>query len=248
MIPAVIIDDEPNNVEALKALLQKYCPEVTISGTADTTETGYSLIIETKPNLVFLDIEIPYGNAFALLDRLSPINFEVIFVTAFDNYAISAIKYSALDYLLKPVNIKELQNAVYKAIERIDEKNTNQKIDNLLHNLKTTKTSQQKIALPSQNGFVFININEFVRLEASSNYTAIFLSNKKKFLVSRSLKDFEEILPVDFFSRVHHSHIVNHNFIKKYHQGRGGYLEMEDGTTIEVSSRKKESFLSKFSS
>jgi two-component system LytT family response regulator len=247
MIRAVIIDDEPNNVASLQGLLTEYCPEVKIEGTANNRSTGSILIRETQPDLAFLDIEMPYGNAFDLLNDLTPVTFDIIFVTAFDNYAINAIKYSALDYILKPVNIKELQVAVQKASESIRAKDINQKIDNFLKNLKTTQPVQKKMALPTPDGLLFVCIEDFVRLEAESNYTSIYLKNQKKIVIAKTLREFEELLPSEIFSRIHHSHIINHNYIKQYHRGRGGYLEMEDGTAIEVSARKKDSFLSKFS-
>lgn len=246
MIRTIIIDDEPNNVEALNQLLLAYCPPVQVTGTADNIKTAQALIVNNKPDLVFLDIEMPYGNAFELLNILSPVNFEIIFVTAFDNYALNAIKYSALDYLLKPVNIKELQVAVQKAADRIQAKNIGHRIDTLLYNLQTTKAGSQRLALPTMDGFVFMDSEEFVRLEANNNYTTLHLKDKSKVLIAKSLKEFEELLHPNQFSRVHHSHIINHSFVKKYHRGRGGYIEMEDGTTIEVSTRKKEEFLTKF--
>jgi two-component system, LytTR family, response regulator len=246
MIRTVIIDDEPNNVEALRHLLTNYCPAIEIIGTAENAQTGQQVILNEQPDLVFLDIEMPYGNAFELLNNISLVNFEIIFVTAFDNYAINAIKYSALDYLLKPVNIKELQAAVLKAAERIKIKNISQKIDTLLFNLNVAKPSLQKVALPTLEGLVFVNIKELVWLEARGSYTIIYMENKQKITVSRTLKEFEDILPEDTFSRIHQSYIINHNFIKKYNRGRGGSIEMEDGTVIEVSLRKKDEFLAKF--
>src|ERR1043165_8789547 len=149
MIRTIIIDDEPNNIEALKQLLIKYCPLIELIGVAENIRTGQALILNTQPDLVFLDIEMPFGNAFELLNSLSPVNFEIIFVTAFDNYAINAIKLSALDYLLKPVSIKELQAAVAKAEEKVNSKNINSRIENLLYNLKSPQSSSKRLALPT---------------------------------------------------------------------------------------------------
>jgi two-component system, LytTR family, response regulator len=246
MIKAVLVDDEPNNIETLHQLLVKYCPQVTIAGSADSVTKAREVIVSTKPDLVFLDIEMPYGNAFELLNSLPSIEFEIIFVTAFGNYAIEAIKFSALDYLLKPVNIKELQAAVQKAAERIQFKNISQKLDNLFYNLNTTKPSLQKIALPTLEGLIFVNIKDLVWLEARGSYTCVYLSSQQRIMVSRTLKEFEDVLPVDHFSRIHQSYVINHNFIRKYNRGRGGTIEMEDGTVIEVSMRKKDEFLAKF--
>lgn len=246
MIRAVIIDDEQNGVEALRTLLHNYCPTVTVTGTADNIQSAHKLLTADLPDLVFLDIEMPYGNAFELLNMLAPVHFETIFVTAFDNYALNAIKYSALDYLLKPVNIKELQQAVQKATERIQSKNITRRIDTLLFNLQAPKTTPHRLALPTLDGFVFIDSALIIRLESSNNYTNIYLNKSPKLLIAKPLKEFEELLDSKRFSRVHNSHIINHDFVKKYHRGRGGYIEMEDGAMIEVSIRKKDEFLGKF--
>jgi two-component system, LytTR family, response regulator len=246
MIRTVLVDDEPNNLETLHQLLVKYCPQVEIIGTADSVTKAREVIVDKKPDLVFLDIEMPYGNAFELLNSMPAVDFEIIFVTAFGNYAIEAIKFSALDYLLKPVNIKELQAAVQKAAQRIQFKNISQKLDNLFFNLNTSKPSLQKIALPTLEGLMFVNIKDLVWLEARGSYTCVYLSSQQRIMVSRTLKEFEDALPVDFFSRIHQSYVINHNYIRKYNRGRGGTIEMEDGTVIEVSMRKKDEFLAKF--
>lgn len=247
MIRTVLIDDEPNNINTLQQLLLRYCPIVEIAGTANSAKTGGEVIAATQPDLVFLDIEMPYGNAFDLLNSISPITFEIVFVTAFDNYAINAIKYSALDYLLKPVNIRDLQEAVQKAANRLDTKNIHKRIDTLFYNLYTPKNTFQRLALPTLDGLVFVNTEDCIRLEAKSNYTVIHFKNGSTVTISKTLKEFEDILSKEQFSRIHHSHIINHFFVKKYHRGRGGYIEMEDGTTIEVSIRKRDEFLAKFS-
>lgn len=246
MIKSIIIDDEPNSVEVLHEMLTRYCPVISVAATADNINTARDLIMMHQPDLIFIDIEMPFGNAFDLLNNLPSINFEVIFVTAFDNYALNAIKLSALDYLLKPVSIKDLQAAVMKAEEKIKSKNISSRIENLLYNLKSPPSSSKRLALPTFEGLIFLDTDDFVRLEASNNYTFIFLKDKSKIIVSRPLKEFEGMLDMTSFSRVHHSHIINHNYIKKYHRGRGGYVEMEDGSSIEVSTRKKDEFLSKF--
>lgn len=246
MINAIIVDDEPRNIRILKNLLEEFCPEVMISGEAESSETAISLIRVTQPDLVFLDIEMPFGNAFDLLDKLMPVNFQVIFVTAFDNYALKAFRYYALDYLLKPVDIEELKTAVKKAGERVKEKNMSQKLDVFIQAMKPSKNSVQKIGLPTNEGLVFTNIEDIVRCEASGSYTIIYLQDKQKFIVSKSLKDYEDLLPEDNFCRIHHSHIVNLAYVKKYFKGRGGYIEMNDNTTIEVATRKRDEFLAKF--
>lgn len=245
-ILSVIVDDEPGNIVTLTELLKTYCPEVIVDGTAPDIVKGYDLVKKVNPDVVFLDIEMPYGNAFDLLNRLAPVNFEVIFITAFNDYAVKAFKYAALDYILKPVNLVELKAAVDKASRRLEEKNINNRIASLLANLKPENQANQKIGLPTNDGFYFEDVNNIMHLEAAGSYTYIFTKGKKKELVSKSLKEFEDVLPESNFCRVHHSYIININFVKKYYKGRGGYVEMDDGTTVEIAVRKKDDFFTKF--
>lgn len=245
-IKSIIVDDEPGNVVTLTELLTEYCNEIEIIGTASNALQAHDLIKKTDPQLVFLDIEMPYGNAFDLLDKIVPVTFEVIFITAFNNYAITAFKYAAIDYILKPVNIIELKEAIKKVRKRLEDKSINTRINSLLTNLKPENQSAQKIALPTIEGFRFEDVNNITHLEAQGSYTTVFFKAGNKELVSKAIKHFEDILPVSIFCRVHHSHIININYIKKYYKGRGGYVEMEDGTTVEISTRKKDDFLEKF--
>jgi len=245
-ISAVIIDDEPGNVVTLVELVKQYCPEVSIVGTAPDPLKGYALIKQTDPALVFLDIEMPYGNAFDLLDKLLPISFEVVFITAFNEYAIKAFKYAALDYILKPVNINELKEAVNKVSKRLEEKNTNTRINTLLKNFRSENAGVQKLALPTAGGCSFEDTGNIMYLQAEGSYTYVYSKGNVKLLVSKNLKDFEDILPPDLFCRIHHSFIVNLNYVKKYYKGRGGYIQMEDGNTIEISIRKKNDFFERF--
>ena len=246
MIDVVIIDDEQNNIEGLRSLLSNYCPGINVVGTAPDANSAFVLIKSLGPQLVFLDIEMPFGNGFDLLEKLMPVQFEVIFVTAFDQYAIRAFKYAVVDYLLKPVSIDELQKAVERVKQRIAEKVFNNRIEFLINNHGGKSNELKKIGLPSADGILFEDLENIVRLEAEGNYTYIYITGKKKELVSKSLKEFEDILPAAAFCRLHHSHIVNLSYIKKYYKGRGGYVELSDGTTVEVSSRKKDEFLEKF--
>ena len=245
-IRTILIDDEANNNESLHFLLGKYCPDLEVTGTAENIIAGEELIHETNPDLVFLDIEMPYGNGFDLLNKLSNHNFAVIFVTAFDKYAIQAIRYAALDYLLKPINITDLKNAVEKAISHIREKDINRQISSLLTNLREPSPGNQRLALPVMDGLVFEKLENITHLTASGNYTHVFTKDRQKYLVAKTLKDFEDLLPLSLFCRIHHSSIINTSFIKKYIKGRGGYIELEDGTTLEVSARKKDEFLARF--
>jgi len=245
-ISSIIIDDEPGNIATLSGLLKEYCPHIEVAATASNITDGYNIIMQLKPQVVFLDIEMPQGNAFDLLDKLVPINFEVIFVTAFNDYAIKAFKYAALDYILKPVNIRELKDATQKIIKRVEEKNSNARIESLLSNLKQDNTNIHKIALPSSEGFYFEDISRIMAITAVGNYTNVFISGKQKEVVTKSIKEFEDLLPASIFCRVHHSHIININFVKKYYKGRGGYVEMQDGSRIEISVRKKDDFFALF--
>ncbi|UEG48985.1 LytTR family DNA-binding domain-containing protein [Ferruginibacter lapsinanis] len=245
-IKAVVIDDEPGNIITLTEMLHSYCPDIDILGSAENIHKGETLIKKTEPHLVFLDIEMPMGNAFDLLAKLTPVTFEVIFITAFNNYAIQAFKYSAIDYLLKPVNIDELIVAVAKVKRRLEEKQINLRIESLMDNFKTESPALKKIGLPFANGLIFEETENIMHFEAEGSYTNVYIKGKCKELITKSLKEFGEILPTDIFFRVHHSHIVNLNYIKKYYKGRGGYIELEDGTTVEVSARKKDEFLERF--
>ncbi len=246
MINAVIIDDEPKNIKVMKSMLKEFCPQVQLLGDANNSNDGKELIQQKKPELVFLDIEMPYGNGFDLLNALMPVDFEVIFVTAFDKYTLQALKYSALDFLLKPLNINELKNAVQNAELRIRRNSINQQLSILLDNFKKRESGLKKIAIPTVDGFDFILIEDIIRCEAQGAYTKIHITNSKKILVSRPLKDYENLLPEDIFFRIHNSHLVNLNYIKKYNRGRGGLVELDDGSVLEVAARRKDEFLNRF--
>jgi two-component system, LytTR family, response regulator len=244
MITSVIIDDDVKNISILRALLEEFCPQIIVIGEATNIEEAASLITSHMPSLVFLDIEMPYGNGFELLDRLMPVDFAVIFITAYDNYAIKAIRYCALDYLLKPVNIKDLLFAVNKTSEQIHAKDTHLKLKTFFDHFNSIEL--QKIAVPSVEGLIFIDFKNIVRCESRRNYTYIFLSSGKRITSAKTIKEFEDILPPNVFFRVHNSHLINLNHIKRYFKGRGGYIVMEDDTNIEVASRRKDSFLDLF--
>jgi two-component system LytT family response regulator len=206
-------------------------------------ESALTLIQATRPDLLFLDIEMMQGNAFDLLNQLRPLTFQVIFVTAFDNYAIRAFKYSAVDYLLKPVDIDELVSAVDRVMERSQNKSIIDQMQVFLDNMGSFNLGQQKMAVPTVDGLIFINLKEVVRLEAKSSYTQILLDNGEIVTATRTIKDYEDILPEALFCRIHNSHIINLFKIEKYHKGRGGYVTLEDGSTIEVASRRRQEFM-----
>ena len=246
MIKAVLVDDDPKNIAILKTLLQELQLNVEVVGEANNAEEGMQLIPLLDPNLVFLDIEMPFGNAFDLLDKLMPVNFEIIFITAFDEYSLKAFRYSALDYLLKPVDIDDLHLAVQRAEKRIELKNINGQLTNLLFNLNKPTLSVTKIAIPVKEGFDFIAINEIISCESKNNCTVVNIQSGKKYTCTRTIKDYEDLLPGNLFFRIHHSFIININFIRKFFKdGRGGYVELMDGSTVPVAYRRKDEFLSK---
>jgi two-component system LytT family response regulator len=243
MIRTVLIDDETDSIRVLQKLLETYCPQVEVVGTAEGVETGLEVIQSTRPDLLLLDIEMTQGNAFDLLNQLRPLTFQVIFVTAFDNYAIRAFKYSAVDYLLKPVDIDELVSAVMRVTERSQQRNIIDQMQVFLDNMGTYSLAQQKMAVPTVDGLIFINLREVVRFEAKSSYTQINLENGEVVMATRTIKDYEDILPETLFCRIHNSHIINLQKIEKYHKGRGGYVILEDGSEIEVASRRRQEFM-----
>jgi two-component system LytT family response regulator len=247
-IKAIIVDDEQHCIDALQTMLTKKCPEVTVLGGVNSVKAAKELIDEVHPDVVFLDVEMPHQNGFELLKLFDKINFDIIFTTAYEQYALKAIKFNALDYLLKPFSVKELQDAVQKCVGRKGAQQPEAGIsplDVFLQNMKTLHQTHKKIALPTINGLVFMPVQNIVRCESTGNYTRIFFTDKKNLMVSRPLKEFEELLTdVDFF-RVHNSHLINLQQMQSYIQGEGGFALMSDGTQVEVSRRRKADFLKK---
>lgn len=241
----LIVDDEMQNRFIIRNLVEEHCSGFFIVAEAENAGEAFEQIKTQKPDIVFLDIEMPDSNGFDLLNRLGTVDFEIIFVTAFHHYAVQAFKYSALDYLLKPVDVDELKKALEKARLRIKEKNIQSRIDNFLQ-YQHQPPAQKRMALPSADGLVFIVISDIVACSAEGPYTHFYFIDNKNLLVSGTLKEFEDMLPAELFCRVHHSHLVNTDYIKKYYKGKGGYLEMVNGKTIEVSQRKREEFLIRF--
>lgn len=236
---AILIDDEKNNLDNLRQLLQAYCPAVEIIATAMNAADGKKLIHECKPDLVFLDIQMPKKTGFELLRDLDQYTFEVIFVTAYDQFAIQAVRFAAVDYLLKPVNIEELQAAVGRAEIRRNEKKQNQQLENLLRLLNQSK-DEHRIALATLKETRFVNTGTIVRCESSNNYTSFFLKDGEKLIVSKPIYEFEELLNDYGFIRPHQSHLVNRKYIKSLIKENGGYLLLDDGTEIPISRAKKE--------
>jgi len=242
-LKAIIIDDEASSRNALRRKLTTYCEDVAIIGECDNGEKGILIIEDMKPDIVFLDIEMPRMNGFVMLQKLDNRNFELIFTTAYDHYAIKAIRFSALDYLVKPIEVQELKSAVDRARQKRFRHLPNNRIENLLYNIAEEKEIHARLAIPSAEGLLFVNVGDIVYLEAESNYTFIFLLNDKKITVSKTLKDFEELLPSSIFIRIHHSYIINKNHIQKYMKGEGGQVVMTNGKILDVSRRKKEEFM-----
>jgi len=247
MIKAVIVDDEPHCCQTLVTLLTRYCPMVEVVGIYHSGATALPAIKATSPQILFLDIEMPQMNGFELLQQLSEINFELIFTTSYDQYAIKAIRFSALDYLLKPIDREELKKAVEKVVQRLSHP-LSQQIEILLKKLHQPATFINKIALPTMEGLQMVPLDSIISCASEGNYTIVFLKNNKKVIVSRILKEIEEMLEDYPFARVHNSYIVNINEIEKYIKGEGGYLIMSDGSSVDVSRSRKEILLKKLSS
>lgn len=242
MIKAIIIDDEPDCCDVLATLLERHCPEISIAGICTTAEEGLAMLSEKPVQLVFLDIQMPRMNGFELLEKIKPINFGVIFTTSYDQFAIKAIRFSALDYLLKPVDKEELKAAVAKALQQLHQPLT-QQLEMVMQRLYHPSRQVNQIALPTLEGLQIIPVDSIISCASNSNYTILSLKENQKLIVSRTLKDIGEMLEEYSFLRVHHSYIVNMNEIRKYIRGEGGSLIMSDGSAIDVSRSKKELLL-----
>lgn len=245
MIKAILIDDEGHCLETLSILLKEYCPQVLVLEQCRSAKKGLEAIEKHKPDLVFLDIEMPAMNGFEMLEQFHEIPFAVIFTTSYDQYAIKAIRFSALDYLLKPIDPKELIVAVQK-IQTQKTLPSAEQFEMLLKQVHQKSTGFQKIAIPTVEGFELIPAEEIVHCKAEDNYTHLYLKNKTKITACRSLKEIEEQLQdFSFFIRVHHSYVVNLNEVTKYVRGEGGYLILTDSSTINVSRSRKETLISR---
>jgi len=243
MINAIIIDDEYDGREALKLSLKRYCPEINILHLCENADEGIRIIQSSKPDLIFLDVQMPHKSGFNLLEELGEFDFEVIFVTAHDKYAIKAIKFSALDYLLKPVDVDDLQKAIQKAKVRLNQKGSHHNYTSLLKNVGFKQKQLDKIAIPTMEGILFESLQDIIYCQADGNYTTLVMLQGDKIVVSKSLGDFENMLSVSGFFRVHHTYLINLKHIKKYIKGEGGYVILEGNHHVDVSKRKKEAFL-----
>lgn len=245
MIKAIIIDDERNCIEMLEWLLQTYCPSVQLIATCNSGESGIEAIKKLHPQLVFLDIEMPKMNGFDVLEQLKEIEFEVVFTTAYDNFAVRAFKYAALNYLLKPIDPEDLQATIKRMEEKVSSPSKEQ-MDLLFQNLLNPKAQVERIALSTDDGLVFIQTSSIAYCKAESNYTFVVLADGKKILVAKTLKEINETLTGRDFFRIHNSFLVNINHIQKFVKGDGGYVVMPDKTEITVSRSRKDEFFQMF--
>ena len=237
----IIIEDEEQAVSALLADLKKHCPELEVVGTTGSVEEGIELIRHSNPQLVFLDIQLSDGLGFDILETFKNSNFKIIFTTAYSQYAIKAIKFSALDYLLKPINSKELKIAVEKAIQSDNETNQSQ-LENFIRN-QNLLNPNKKIAFQTSQGVFLHELQTIIRCNSEGNYTSIYFTNGKRLLIGKPLKEYEDILSGFGFERIHHSHIINLNHLVSYLNKDGGYVILSDNTSLPVSSRKKSQLL-----
>ena len=240
-VKALLIDDEQHNLDNLQAMLSTYCPQVDTCGTALNVDSGKSLLYIHQPDLLFLDIHMPQQNGFDLLRELPEHSFEVIFVTAYDQYAIQAMRFAAVDYLLKPVDISELQVAVDRAIKQRRLKTQNQQLENLMNLLKADTTKEdQRIALATVKETRFVKISEIIRCQSSNNYTTFYLTGGETLLVCKPIYEYDDLLKNYDFMRCHQSHSVNKKFIKSWKKEFGDFLLLTDGSEVPISRGKKE--------
>jgi two-component system, LytTR family, response regulator len=242
-LKTIIVDDEQDAVSFINSIIEEYCSSLEVVGKANNVSQGVQVINEKKPDLVFLDVEMPNGSGFDLLAQFPEKNFDVVFITAFNHYAIKAIKFSAVDYILKPININEFIEAVNRVIKKRSEKTSqsSESLKILMENLRSSPPS--RLAIPTADGMEYLNPKDIIRIEADRSYSWFFLNNNRKTLVSKHLKEFQELLSDRYFFRSHNSHLINLKYVKKYIRKEGGYIEMLDGSLIPVSRTRKDLFL-----
>jgi len=243
MIRTIVIDDEPDGRSTLRNFLTKYCTDIELVGEAASVAEAVEQIRLNKPQLIFLDINMPDEDGFALFNHITSPNFHVIFVTAYDQYAVKAFKHNAINYILKPVNIDDLIDAVEKVKKMIETKLMAQQLDTLLRSVHKTHGVVNKIPLPVLDGFIYVNVDDIVRCEAEANYTCFYFTNRPKLVVSRTLGNYEKSLKDHGFMRIHHHHLINLSHVVQYLRGRGGIVIMSDKKHIDVSQRKRDDFL-----
>jgi len=241
-LKAIIIDDEPDAVNFIHSIIREYCKGVEVTGTAHNVPDGLEVIRRQHPDLLLLDVEMPHGSGFDLLANFPDKTFDVIFITAFNHYAIKAIKFSAVDYILKPININEFITAIEKVTEkRATSQTPNRNYETLLENLSSNSPS--KLAIPTSDGMEYLNTKEIIRIEADRSYSWFHLTGKRKILVSKNLKEYQDLLNDRSFFRSHNSHLINLEHVRKYIRSDGGGIEMDDGALIPISRTKRDLFL-----
>lgn len=246
MMKAIIVEDELRSAKLLENLLRDYCPDVQLIGLASSVDAGFQLVKSNAIDIVFLDIEMQKESGFDLLNKFENINFEIIFTTAFEHYALKAIKFSAIDYLLKPIDIEELKAAISKVSKNNQRHLMNKKFEILMQNRSVDQTGNLQIALPSTEGLSIVFIHEILYLKSDRQYTIFVLKSGEKIVTSKNLGEYEDLFLVHNFFRVHHSTMVNLNEVRKYIRGDGGSIVLSNGDQVEVSKRKKEAFISQF--
>ena len=246
MIRCILVDDESNSLEMMEWLLQTYCPEVKVEALCNSAESGMQAIAKYRPDVVFLDIEMPHMNGFDMLEQFDKLYFDVVFCTAYDQFAIKAFKYSALNYLLKPVDPDDLKETV-RRIEAKQAIPTREQLELLISGIRTTqKQTVNRIALTTSDGMIFVSTADILYCEAESNYTSVVLQNKK-IVVSKTLKEIDEALSGPDFYRIHNSFLININQVQRFVRGDGGYVVMNDGISIGISRSRRQEFMELFS-
>ncbi|MCB0489021.1 MAG: LytTR family DNA-binding domain-containing protein [Cyclobacteriaceae bacterium] len=242
-LKGIIVDDETKSRESLRILIEDFCEDIEVCALCQNVDEAIAAIKTHQPDVVFLDIQLQRETGFDVLTRIKDVNFDVIFTTAYSEYAIKAFRFSAIDYLLKPIDVNELKRAIGKVNKKKD--NLSVRLQSLIQNLKVPPSGNHKLALPTMEGLIFVKVNDIIFCEASSNYTEINVNDGKKYLVSRTLKEYDELLQDHNFYRIHNSYLINLNAVKKYVRGEGGYVIMNNDRSLTVSKRKKEGFLEK---
>jgi two-component system, LytTR family, response regulator len=249
MLRAVIVEDEMHSRETLKNLLRDFCPRVEVCGAAGTIEEAVPMILSVEPDLLFLDIELQNGTGFDLLRRLPDMDFDVVFTTAFDQYAIQAIKFSSLDYLLKPIDIDELQESVAKALEKQNKEQNKSQLEVLMANLESRRpNAQNRICLATADGLEFLQVEDILYCEANGSYTNFHLRDARKIVVSKNLKEYENLLDEHPFMRVHNSFLINLREVQRFVRSEGGYILMKNNAQISISPKKRDEFLQRMAS
>jgi two-component system LytT family response regulator len=243
MITALLIDDDDNLRAGMKSLLSRYAPEIAIMGEADSVKTGTELLLKTEPQVVFLDIHLGDGSGFDLLEEVNKrgkLNSQIVFITAHEQYAIKAFRFSALDFLLKPVDPDELEKVISKIKNVLVKNDSVAHIDLLLENIRKKVDNFKRIALSTADGIHLFEISDIIRCESEDNYTKFYIKNNKPVLISKTLKEYEDLLTEHGFERIHQSHLINLAYLKSYIKKDGGYVVMADNSNLPISQRKKE--------